>query len=135
MTTSSGWPRSRIGPSPRRSRGSAERAVLEIIPAIDLRGGRCVRLFQGDYTRETVFGADPVAMASRWESLGAPRIHIVDLDGARAGAPVQLSLIERMVQAVKVPVQLGGGIRRSADVEAALKAGVERVVLGTAAIG
>lgn len=108
--------------------------MFEIIPAIDLRGGRCVRLFQGDYGRETVYGDDPVAMARHWQQLGARRLHVVDLDGARAGAPVQLQLVARMVRAVDVPVQLGGGLRTIGDIASALDAGVERVVLGTAAI-
>jgi phosphoribosylformimino-5-aminoimidazole carboxamide ribotide isomerase len=108
---------------------------LEVIPAIDLRGGRCVRLFQGDFDRETVFGQDPSAMAQRWERLGAGRLHLVDLDGARAGQPVQLELVARVVRAVQIPVELGGGMRSVEHVEAALAVGVERVVLGTAAIG
>jgi phosphoribosylformimino-5-aminoimidazole carboxamide ribotide isomerase len=106
-----------------------------ILPAIDLRGGRCVRLFQGDYARETVFGDDPLAMVSHWEALGARWLHLVDLDGARQGQPVQLGLIGAMIKAAGVPVQVGGGLRRLADVEAALEAGAARVVLGTAAVG
>jgi phosphoribosylformimino-5-aminoimidazole carboxamide ribotide isomerase len=106
-----------------------------ILPAIDLRGGRCVRLFQGDYDRETVFGDDPLAMVSHWESRGARWLHLVDLDGARLGRPVQLELIGRMIEAASVPVQIGGGLRCLADVGAALEAGAARVVLGTAAIG
>src|SRR5205823_6294582 len=82
-----------------------------VIPAIDLRGGRCVRLFQGDFARETVYGHDPVEMARRWEALGAGRLHVVDLDGARLGAPVQLPLAESMARAVRIPVELGGGLR------------------------
>lgn len=109
--------------------------MFEVIPAIDLRGGRCVRLYQGDFARETVFGDDPVEMARHWAALGASRLHVVDLDGARAGEPLQLDLVERMVRAVEVPVQFGGGLRTLADVEAAFSAGVDRVVLGTAAVG
>lgn len=108
--------------------------AFEVLPAIDLRGGRCVRLFQGDYRRETVFGDDPVAMARRWEGLGAARLHVVDLDGAKAGEPVQLGIVGAIAKAVDIPLELGGGIRRRSHVEAALGAGVERVVLGTAAI-
>lgn len=108
--------------------------MFEIIPAIDIRGGRCVRLFQGDYSRETVYGDDPVAMARHWQRLGARRLHIVDLDGARQGAPAQLDLVARIARAVDVPIQLGGGLRTTADIAAALAAGVERVVVGTAAI-
>jgi phosphoribosylformimino-5-aminoimidazole carboxamide ribotide isomerase len=109
--------------------------MFEIIPAIDLRGGRCVRLFQGDFARETVFGHDPVEMARRWEALGAGRLHVVDLDGARLGVPAQLQLVEKMARAVRIPVELGGGLRTLEDVQRALAVGVERVVLGTSAIG
>lgn len=108
---------------------------LEIIPAIDLRGGRCVRLFQGDFGRETVFGQDPPAMAQRWAGLGARRLHLVDLDGARTGAPVQLDVVAAITRAVEIPIQLGGGMRAIEHLEAAFAAGVERIVLGTAAVG
>jgi phosphoribosylformimino-5-aminoimidazole carboxamide ribotide isomerase len=109
--------------------------MFEIIPAIDLRGGRCVRLFQGDYARETVFGEDPVAMARYWAALGARRLHVVDLDGAREGRSVQLPLVGKMVQAVQIPIELGGGLRTLADLRSALAVGVERLVIGTAALG
>lgn len=105
-----------------------------VIPAIDLRGGRCVRLFQGDYDRETVYGDDPVAMARRWEAEGARRLHVVDLDGAREGRPAQLEVVRRIVEALEIPVQLGGGLRDAAAVRAALDAGVERAIIGTAAV-
>jgi phosphoribosylformimino-5-aminoimidazole carboxamide ribotide isomerase len=109
---------------------------MEIIPAIDLLGGRCVQLKQGDYARESVYGEDPPAMALRWRDEGATRLHIVDLDGARAGAPQQvetiLTLIAKLVG--KVDVQVGGGIRRLADVDRYLESGADRVVLGSAAI-
>jgi phosphoribosylformimino-5-aminoimidazole carboxamide ribotide isomerase len=107
---------------------------MELWPAIDLRGGRCVRLLQGDYDRETVFGEDPVAMAREFVAQGARRLHIVDLDGAKAGAPVQADLVGRMVQAAGVPCQLGGGIRSRDTAAAYLAAGVQRVVLGSIAI-
>ena len=107
---------------------------FELIPAIDLRAGRCVRLFQGDFERETVFGDDPVAMARHWQSRGASRLHVVDLDGAREGAPAQLELVGQMVRAVDVPVQLGGGLRTLEQVARAVGIGAERVILGTAAI-
>ncbi|NCX99286.1 MAG: 1-(5-phosphoribosyl)-5-((5-phosphoribosylamino)methylideneamino)imidazole-4-carboxamide isomerase, partial [Planctomycetia bacterium] len=84
---------------------------MELWPAIDLRGGKCVRLLQGDYARETVFGDDPVAMARRFVAEGARRLHLVDLDGARDGRPTQADLVARMVQAAGVPCQLGGGVR------------------------
>jgi phosphoribosylformimino-5-aminoimidazole carboxamide ribotide isomerase len=105
-----------------------------ILPAIDLRGGKCVRLTQGDYARETVFGDDPVAMARRWVGEGARALHLVDLDGAKEGRPVNGEVIRRIVQAVDVPCQVGGGLRTEADIEAALETGVARVVLGTRAL-
>lgn len=105
-----------------------------ILPAIDLRGGKCVRLKQGDYARETVFGDDPAAMARRWVGEGAKALHLVDLDGAKAGEPVNGAVIRRIVQAVDVPCQVGGGLRTDADIEAALEMGVARVVLGTRAL-
>ena len=105
-----------------------------ILPAIDLRGGKCVRLKQGDYSRETVFGDDPVAMARRWVGEGARALHLVDLDGAREGRPVNTDVIRNIVQAVDVPCQVGGGLRTEADIEATLEAGVARVVLGTRAL-
>ena len=106
--------------------------AFEILPAIDLRGGRCVRLFQGDYARETVHSDDPAAMARRWADAGARRLHVVDLDGSRMGKPQNLPVIRQIAAAVPVPVELGGGIRDRADVLAAFEAGVERVILGTA---
>lgn len=105
-----------------------------ILPAIDLRGGKCVRLRQGDYSRETVFGDDPAAMARRWVGEGAKALHLVDLDGAREGQPVNRDAIRRIVEAVDVPCQVGGGLRTEADIEATLEAGVARVVLGTRAL-
>ena len=89
--------------------------IMQVIPAIDLRGGHCVRLRQGDFDQETVFGDDPAAMAARWESEGAARIHLVDLDGAKAGRPVNVEAVERIVRRVGVPCQLGGGIARRGD--------------------
>lgn len=107
---------------------------MEIWPAIDLRGGKCVRLRQGDYAQETVFGDDPVAAARRWVGAGAGRLHLVDLDGAKAGSPVQLPLVAEIVAAAGVPCQLGGGVRTEGDVAAVLAAGVERAVVGTKAV-
>ena len=107
---------------------------MEIIPAIDIRGGRCVRLVQGDYDRETVFADDPAEAARRWRDAGAKRLHVVDLDGAREGRAVNAASVERIVAAVDVPVQLGGGLRDLETIGGYLKAGVERVVLGTAAV-
>jgi phosphoribosylformimino-5-aminoimidazole carboxamide ribotide isomerase len=108
--------------------------LMQVIPAIDLRGGQCVRLRQGDYSRETVFGDDPAAMAARWESEGAGRIHLVDLDGARDGRPVNVEAVRAILGAVGVPCQLGGGVRDEPTIAAWLDAGVERVVVGTQAL-
>ena len=107
---------------------------MEVIPAIDIRGGLCVRLSQGDYNRETVFDDDPIAVAVRWASLGAQRIHIVDLDGAREGAQANAVLLRRIVQTVDAAVQTGGGIRDMKTLSTALDDGVSRVILGTAAV-
>ena len=107
---------------------------MQLIPAIDLRDGRCVRLVQGDFDQTTVYGDDPVAMAQRWEAAGATRIHVVDLDGAKAGRPTQTATVAAIVRAVAVPVQLGGGLRDADTVAAALDLGVSDVILGTAAV-
>ena len=107
--------------------------AFEIIPAIDIRGGKCVRLFQGDYDRETVYGEDPVAMARRWQEEGATRLHVVDLDGARDGVPVNLDLISRLTAAIAIPVQVGGGIRLRETLVRLLDAGVQRGILGSVA--
>lgn len=105
-----------------------------LYPAIDIRDGKAVRLAQGDYERETAYDDDPVAAARRWTEGGARWLHVVDLDGAKAGEPVNLDHVRRIVAAVDVPVQLGGGLRDSKKVEEAISAGVDRVVLGTAAV-
>jgi phosphoribosylformimino-5-aminoimidazole carboxamide ribotide isomerase len=105
-----------------------------IFPAIDLLNGRCVRLQQGDYSRETVFSDDPAAVARKWVELGADRIHVVDLDGAKAGKPVNGPVVRKIVEAAGVPVQLGGGLRTDADLAAALDWGVRWTVLGTRAL-
>jgi phosphoribosylformimino-5-aminoimidazole carboxamide ribotide isomerase len=107
---------------------------VEIWPAIDLRGGRCVRLQQGDYDRETVFGEDPVAMARHWVQQGAQRLHLVDLDGAREGVPVNLASVEGILQAVDVPCELGGGIRDEQTIRRLLDLELARLVIGTSAI-
>jgi phosphoribosylformimino-5-aminoimidazole carboxamide ribotide isomerase len=105
-----------------------------IYPAIDIRGGRCVRLIQGDYNQETVYNDDPVAVAKGFVEQGAQFVHLVDLDGAKAGHPVNHELIGRIASSVQVPVQLGGGLRTLADVEQLIGLGVSRVIIGTAAI-
>jgi phosphoribosylformimino-5-aminoimidazole carboxamide ribotide isomerase len=107
---------------------------MDIIPAIDIRGGRCVQLVQGDYGRETVFGDDPVAMAAHWVALGARRLHIVDLDGAREGRPVNDALVARIIQTAGVPVQVAGGVRDAAAIDRWAAAGARRIVAGTLAI-
>lgn len=107
---------------------------MDVIPAIDLRGGQCVRLVQGDYARETVFGADPGEMAERWVREGASRIHLVDLDGAKAGRPVNVEAVRAILRRVDVPCQLGGGVRTDETAEAWLSEGIERVIVGTQAL-
>lgn len=107
---------------------------MEIIPAIDILGGRCVRLAQGDYSRETVFSDDPVAMALRWASLGADRIHVVDLDGAKSGQRANAEVISDIVDSVSCAVQTSGGIRSIEIVREMLDEGVNRVVIGTGAV-
>jgi phosphoribosylformimino-5-aminoimidazole carboxamide ribotide isomerase len=104
-----------------------------IIPAIDIRGGKCVRLFQGDYGKETVYGEDPVAMAERWMGQGAQFLHLVDLDGAREGIPRNKEVIQAIVERSSVPVEVGGGIRDLFTVDDYLSLGVSRVILGTVA--
>ncbi len=105
-----------------------------LYPAIDIRGGGAVRLLQGDYERETGYDADPVDAAMRWAGEGAQFLHVVDLDGARAGGPRNLDAVERIAVAVPCPIQVGGGLRDAASVSAAFDAGAERVVIGTAAL-
>ena len=106
---------------------------MEIIPAIDLRGGRCVRLRQGDYADETVFSDDPITVAKGWIAAGAARIHVADLDGAKQGTPGNFDLVTA-IAALGTPVQVGGGIRDAATVSRYRAAGLDRVVLGTAAV-
>ena len=108
--------------------------TFEVIPAIDVRGGRCVRLRQGDYARETVYADDPAAAAREWEAQGAPRLHVVDLDGAREGRPVNADALAAVCAAVAIPVEVSGGLRALADVEAAAALGAARIQLGSAAV-
>ena len=107
---------------------------MEIIPAIDLRGGNCVRLYQGDYEQETIFSDDPLAVAERWQSEGGQRLHIVDLDGAHSGNPANLVAITAITRALTIPVQVGGGIRSVDTASGLFEAGAARVVVGTAAV-
>jgi phosphoribosylformimino-5-aminoimidazole carboxamide ribotide isomerase len=104
-----------------------------IIPAIDLKDGRCVRLQQGKMDTATVFSDDPVAMARRWESEGAPRLHVVDLDGAFGGGPAQTAIIREIARAVSIPVEVGGGLRSAEHIEAVLEAGARWAIVGTRA--
>jgi phosphoribosylformimino-5-aminoimidazole carboxamide ribotide isomerase len=107
---------------------------LILYPAIDIRDGKAVRLVRGDYDQQKAYDDDPVVAARRWVDGGAQWLHVVDLDGARAGEPVNLEQVRRIVAAVEVPVQLGGGLRDSKKVEEAISSGADRVVLGTAAV-
>lgn len=106
-----------------------------VYPAIDLRGGRCVRLKQGDFGRVREYDADPVSRAREWERRGARAVHVVDLDGAEQGRPVQLDLIGEIARSVGAPLQVGGGIRTLEDLRAVRAAGASRMVMGTAAVG
>jgi phosphoribosylformimino-5-aminoimidazole carboxamide ribotide isomerase len=114
--------------------GEEALVAFTVFPAIDLRGGRCVRLKQGDFGRAKEYDADPVERAREWERRGAGAIHVVDLDGAKEGRPVQLGLIGEVARAVSVPLQVGGGIRALEDLRAAREVGASRVVVGTAAV-
>ena len=107
---------------------------MRIYPAIDIKGGKCVRLLQGRFSDMTVYGDDPVETAKKWESLGAEYIHVVDLDGALKGRGVNEDIIKRICGAVSVPVQTGGGIRMMEDIEAKLACGISRVIIGTKAV-
>ena len=107
---------------------------MDIIPAVDIRGGRCVRLYQGDYSRETVFDEDPVAAALTWRSQGARWLHIVDLDGAIAGEPQNMEVVGAIIKQTGLLIELGGGIRQEKVAESLLSQGVSRLILGTAAI-
>ncbi len=108
--------------------------LMEVIPAVDIRGGKAVRLFQGDYGRETVFNDSPIEAAQRWIDIGVTRLHVVDLDGAKTGEQVNLDLVERITSISDVPVQLGGGVRTIEAAQRAVDKGVDRVIVGTAAL-
>lgn len=107
---------------------------MDIIPAIDLLGGKCVRLYQGDYDQAEVFGSDPLAMAQTWADQGATRLHLVDLDGAKVGNPVNQGVIGAIAQALTIPVQVGGGLRDRDQVARLLDLGVSNAILGTVAV-
>ncbi|MFN8524728.1 MAG: 1-(5-phosphoribosyl)-5-[(5-phosphoribosylamino)methylideneamino]imidazole-4-carboxamide isomerase [Chloroflexota bacterium] len=108
--------------------------MFEVIPAIDLRGGKCVRLRQGDFEQATSYQGDPPEIARAWQAAGARWLHVVDLDGAKDGRPTQLDTVARIVRAVDMSVELGGGLRTQEDVAGAFEIGVNRVILGTAAL-
>lgn len=105
-----------------------------VIPAIDLRGGKCVRLIEGRADRETVYSGDPVAVALKWQAAGAKWLHVVDLDGAFRGEPVHLPVIREIISAVSIPVEVGGGIREKRAVDEVLKCGAARAIVGTVAV-
>ena len=107
---------------------------MEIIPAIDLKSGLCVRLYQGDFSQETVYSRDPVEVGLRWQGEGAGRLHVVDLDGAATGQQTNYNVIKDLVSRLDIPIQVGGGIRSSEAAKKLLDVGVSRVVLGTAAV-
>ena len=107
---------------------------MEVIPAIDLLDGKCVRLYQGDYNQASIFNDNPVEVARQWAAEGATRLHVVDLDGAKEGKSINLSVIEAIAKAIKIPVQVGGGLRDRAGVARLLNTGVERAILGTVAV-
>ncbi len=105
-----------------------------IYPAVDIRGGKCVRLYQGEFDKEKIYSAEPHRMAQKWESDGAEFLHLVDLDGARTGVPQNLEAVGKIIDTVGIPVQLGGGIRTLASLEKVLDLGVTRAILGTALV-
>lgn len=107
---------------------------MDIIPAIDLLDGKCVRLYQGDYDQSQIFSDNPLEIALQWQAEGASRLHLVDLDGAKQGKPVNLEVIAKIVSALHIPVQVGGGLRNAESITQLLKLGVDRVIIGTIAV-
>jgi phosphoribosylformimino-5-aminoimidazole carboxamide ribotide isomerase len=107
---------------------------MQVIPAIDLLDGKCVRLYQGDYSQASIFHENPVEVAQQWAAEGATRLHVVDLDGAKAGKSVNLSVIQAIATAIDIPVQVGGGLRDRAGVARLLETGVQQAILGTVAV-
>lgn len=108
--------------------------MFEVIPAIDLRGGACVRLLQGDYARETRYSDDPIEVARRWQALGAPRLHLVDLDGARAGSPLNHEVMAEICRTLDIEVEVSGGLRSIEAIFAAIEYGAARIQLGSSAV-
>ncbi|HAC66383.1 MAG TPA: 1-(5-phosphoribosyl)-5-((5-phosphoribosylamino)methylideneamino)imidazole-4-carboxamide isomerase [Cyanothece sp. UBA12306] len=107
---------------------------MDVIPAIDLLNGRCVRLYQGDYQQSQVYNDNPVEVARQWSDQGAARLHLVDLDGAKQGKPVNLASIEAIIRAISIPVQVGGGLRDRASIAQLFNLGVEQAIVGTVAV-
>lgn len=107
---------------------------MKIVPAIDLKNGKCVRLFQGDYTKETIYEGSPVVMAKKWETEGAQTLHIVDLDGAKEGIMINIVSIKKILDSISIPIQVGGGIRSLQSIRKLIEMGVSRVILGTSAL-
>lgn len=107
---------------------------MQIIPAIDIKNRKCVRLFQGDYDKETIYSSSPIDMALKWKSQGAKMIHLVDLDGTKVGRPQITKIVEKIIKDVKIPVEIGGGIRNLIMVKRLFNIGVARIVLGTVAL-
>lgn len=108
--------------------------MFEIIPAVDILNGKCVRLKQGRYDAETIYAEDPVEVAKRWESQGAKRLHIIDLDGARTGIPKNIEIIKSIIKETNIPIQAGGGIRNIGIIKELIDFGIDRVILGTTAV-
>ncbi|MFH0773659.1 MAG: 1-(5-phosphoribosyl)-5-[(5-phosphoribosylamino)methylideneamino]imidazole-4-carboxamide isomerase [bacterium] len=104
---------------------------MKMLPAIDLKNGKCVRLFQGDYTRETIYEEDPAVMAQKWEAQGAKILHVVDLDGAKEGRMVNINSIKKIINAVSIPIQVGGGVRTLSSITELIRINVLKIILGT----
>ncbi|MCX6732487.1 MAG: 1-(5-phosphoribosyl)-5-[(5-phosphoribosylamino)methylideneamino]imidazole-4-carboxamide isomerase [Candidatus Roizmanbacteria bacterium] len=107
---------------------------MKIIPAIDIRNGKCVRLFQGDYNQETIYDSNPIVVAQKWESQGAQTLHLVDLDGAKEGRLININSIKEIINVISIPIQVGGGIRSITSIIELIKIGVSKIILGTVAI-
>jgi len=105
-----------------------------VFPAIDIRDGKCVRLLKGEFDKETIYSDDPVGMALNWQNQGAKYLHVVDLDGARAGLPQNIEIIKKIIKALDIPIQIGGGIRNLETARKIIDAGAERIIIGTSAI-
>ena len=108
--------------------------MFEVIPAIDILNGKCVRLKQGRYDRETIYDKDPIEVAKKWEAQGALRIHVIDLDGARSGSPKNIEIIKSIAKQINIPIQVGGGIRNLKLIKELIDFGIDRVILGTTAV-